>query len=253
MTSRPIAATNYGDVLDGRSRAHWHYAVASRTNAGLESALSEPTPPICCPDVVPPGVPVAHQALADATGGTVTLSWLASPDGDLDHYDIYAARHPDAIADIDDLTPVDTYAPTPHQPGSIVERSVAVAAGDWCFWIVAVDTSGNASQPSAMLRGRPLVLPPAAPSWDTPQRTDTAIALSWTQDDDQRLACNVERRAGDLGVWTSASGWLPRGQYSFDDVPPDLSGDQEYRIRVRDSLGQVADTVPTVTIAAVSP
>jgi hypothetical protein len=250
LTDRPIEATTFEDVLDGRSRAHWLYRVASRTRAGLQSGLGEPTPPICCPDVVPPSVPVAQMALADPAGGTVRLFWLASPDVDLDHYDIHASRHADAIAELDQLTPVDTYTPAPHEPGVVVERSVAMEAGDWCFWIVAVDDSGNASQPSAMLRGRPIVPPPAPPAWDPPTRTATAIQLSWTHPDDQRLASCVERRLAGLDLWSAVSGWLPRGLYSFDDVPPDVKAAQEYRLRVRDATGRTATAMPTVSISA---
>ena len=90
LFGRPIETNSHTDTLNGRTRAHWFYAVTARSLAGVESAPSTISPPICCPDVVPPAAPLAHTALA--AEGAVKLKWLASPDADTHHYEIYAAR-----------------------------------------------------------------------------------------------------------------------------------------------------------------
>ncbi|WP_250280076.1 hypothetical protein [Frankia sp. Cppng1_Ct_nod] len=257
LTAEPTSATSHQDVLDGRTRGHWLYRVVARTNAGVESAPSEPTPPICCPDVVPPAVPVVHSALADPAGGAVTLRWLASPDADLHHYDIYAARHPDAVADLDDLTPAATHTPAQHQPGTVINLPVEVSPGDWSFWIRAVDTAGNRSAPSRMLRGRPIVPPPSPPVWTAATRTASGVALSWTHPGDAthrgdaHLSCQVERRPAGAGAWFAVSPWLPRGRYSYADTPPDVAQAWDYRICVRDHHGQTAAALPTLTLPQV--
>ena len=247
----PITTAAWEDTLNGRSHGHWFYRVTSRTAAGIESAPSEPTPPICCPDVVPPAAPLAHVALAD--DNAVKLRWLASPDRDLDHYDIYAAREATAVAELATMTPVESWSPTTRAGGVVLERSVTRDPGEWCFWIVAVDDSGNRSSPSAMLRGRALLPPPAPPVWVSAERTPAAapdrVTLTWTHPSDQRLATLVERRIAG-GMWAAASPWLPRGTYHCDDVPLDLGASWEYRLRVRDHLGQVASTLPTITLGA---
>jgi hypothetical protein len=254
LTNAPIEESALEDVLDGRSRGHWFYRVTSRTPAGAESVPSEPTPPICCPDVVPPSPPVAHMALADRLGNGVNLRWLASPDADTARYEIFAAKHPEAWAELADMAPVAVHSPSPNVGGAVVNFRVACAPADWFFWIVSIDTSGNRSAPSTMLRGKSLQPVPQPPVWISATRTldatATHIALTWSHPGDQRLACMVERRPISGGYWTAVSAWLPRGVYNYDDRPGNPDGGWEYRLRVRDHLGQLSPTLPTTYLQA---
>lgn len=256
LTTEPISAHEYEDILDGRSRGHWFYRVTSRTEAGAESIPSEPTPPICCPDVVPPSPPLAHMALADELGNGVNLRWLASPDADTHHYEIFAAQHPEAEAELRSMTPVAVHMPTPHIGGKVITFPVPRPPGDWCFWIIAVDASGNRSAPSAMLRGKSLRPLPVPPVWVSaeraPARDPTHIALVWSHPIDQRLACLVERRGVGAALWVTISPWLPRSVYTLIDVPPDIGAGWEYRIRVLDHLGQTAALNPAITLPSLS-
>lgn len=263
LFGRPIETSTYTDTLNGRTRAHWFYAVTARSLAGVESPPSTISPPICCPDVVPPAPPLTHSALA--AEGAVKLKWLASPDADTHHYEIYAAREPDALSHLDTLTPVASYAvengvatapaahytPTPHVSGKTIERFVPRARnemGDWCFWVVATDTTGNRSEPSRMLRGRALRMPPVPPVWTSATRGATSITLQWTHASDQRLACLVERRAAGELRWVAVTGWLPRGVYSHVDAPPDLSAAWFYRLRVRDHEQLLSTVFPETLV-----
>jgi len=260
---RPIETNSYTDTLNGRTRAHWFYAVTARSLAGVESAPSTISPPICCPDVVPPAAPLVHTALA--ADGAVKLKWLSSPDADTHHYEIYAAREPDAVANLDTLTPVasygiengvttassTSYTPNPHVSGKTIERFVPRARnemGEWCFWIVATDTSGNRSAPSRMLRGRALQPPPLPPIWGPPVRGAAAISLRWTHPDNQRLACLIERRADGEMRWIAITGWLPRGLYAYEDAPPDPAATWAYRVRVRDYDDRHAADIPEILL-----
>jgi hypothetical protein len=136
--------------------------------------------------------------------------------------------------------------------GRTVERFVPRERnemGEWCFWIVATDTSGNRSEPSRMLRGRALVPPPEPPVWLPPARGPAAVSLRWIHPGDQRLSCLVERRADGETRWVALSEWLPRGVYAYDDVPPDLDAAWVYRIRVRDHDNRHAAVIPEVFLA----
>ncbi|WP_156404595.1 hypothetical protein [Curvibacter sp. PAE-UM] len=254
LTKEPTDTNVFEDVLDGRSHGHWFYRITSRTRAGAESPPSEPTPPICCPDVVAPSAPIAHMALADVQGNGVNLRWLASPDADTQRYEIYAEKHPEAGTELASMAPVAVHVPTPHRSGEVINFRVTRSPGDWCFWIVAIDTSENRSPASAMLRGKSLRPVPEPPVWvsavRTPPGAPTHITLTWSHPSDQRLACLVERRPISGGYWSAASAWLPRGTYHFDDVPVDLSKGWTYRLRVRDQLGQVSLTLPTINLEA---
>jgi hypothetical protein len=252
LTAEPLNAASFEDEFDGRGHAHWLYRLTSRSAAGIESSPTDPTPPICAPDVVAPAVPLALVALADKAGGAVIVRWQASPDADLHHYDLYAARTPLAAADLATTTPTLIHTPNPHQAGVTVEAKITLAPGAWCLWIRAVDAVGNRSAVSEMLRGRSLVPRPQPPVWTSATRTATSVDLNWGHPDDQRLACLVERRpTGDATLgWMSVSGWLPRGQYDFTDEPPDIGASWEYRIRVRDHLGQTSPDIPVTSLAA---
>jgi hypothetical protein len=242
----PISATSYEDTLEGRSRGHWFYRVTSRTPAGIESAPSAPTPPICCPDVVPPAPPIPHMALADA--GQVRLRWLASAEADWDHYEVFADTKAAAGSELQSMTPVVVHAPSPHQGGTTIELAVARPPGEWCFWIVSVDVSGNRSRPSAMVKGRSLRAPPIAPVWQTPVRGSSGISLSWTHATDQRLACLVERQGPGEERWVAVTPWMPRGQYAVVDAPPGANAAWTYRVRVRDYENQPALEIPEVQL-----
>jgi hypothetical protein len=81
------------------------------------------------------------------------------------------------------------------------------------------------------------------------------VELSWSYpmgddgySEDPRWATLVERRQSGGTLWRATSPWLPRGTYTFEDIPPDLMMGWEYRLRVRDHLGQVAASLPSITL-----
>jgi hypothetical protein len=264
----PLQASQSGqmshiDEFDGRTRSHWFYRVAARSPAGLESPKTAPTPPICAPDVVPPAPPLAQLALADT--GSVKLRWQRSPDLDVARYLVFRTDDETAAADVRSMQLVARVAPTPTsslganevaplavsgEPLWLEHRNQAASGRDWLYRIVAEDGAHNRSPPSAILRGRSLLGPPAPPVWNTPQRGTNAVSLSWTHPTDQRLACLVTRRPAGGTTWIPVGEWLPRGVYTFADQPPDLAAGWEYRLAVRDRLGQTAASQPITTLSA---
>ena len=233
----PGTALPYTDELEGRSRAHWFYRVQALSGSGVQSGWSPPTPPICCPDVVPPPAPVARLALA--ADRAVTVSWLPVPAFDLDGYLVYRGRDDAEVADVRDLTPVatvtDTTVTVPCDPGA------------WRFRIVAVDREGNRSRPSNILAGSALLPPPDPPAWVSATRAGDTVVLVWTATE-PRLSTLVERRPVAGGFWSAVSGWLPRAVYTYTDAPPDPAAAWAYRLKVRDALGQQAAAEPTTSV-----
>lgn len=258
----PASAREHRDRLDGRSAAHWFYRVAARSAAGVEGEKSPPTPPICCPDAVPPQPPRAHQALAGS--GEVTLRWAPNAEADLAEYKLLRAADPGEAAEAQRMTVVARLAPSPDGPpgdglvpptrtGSLLEHADPAPAGrEWLYRLVAIDRAGNRSAPSQLLRASSLRDLPEPPTLAAPARTATGVQLSWTHPD-PRLACLVERRGpGGAGPWMAATphGWLPRGVYAFEDTPPQPDAAWDYRVRVRDVVGQLAPVYPTANLPA---
>lgn len=243
----------FTDEFDGRSRAHWFYRVTALSASGVESDKTEPTPPICCPDVVPPSAPQVQMALA--AEGAVRLQWLRSPEPDVAAYRIYRSGDESAAADVRDMQEVARVTAPSVVPGHPTWREYADPAPggkDWFYRIVAEDDSGNRSRASEILRGRALLAPPPPPVWNPPARVPGTnpekVQLSWTHPTDQRLACLVERRPGGGSLWTSVSSWLPRGLYQFEDTLPESEAAWEYRLRVRDHYGQTAMEMPILLL-----
>jgi hypothetical protein len=252
LTAEPLAGSAFEDEFDGRARAHWIYRLTGRTGAGIESRPGEPSPPICAPDVTPPAAPLPLMALADPAGGAVVVHWQATPDADLHHYDLYATPARPVVADLADTVPTLVVTPQPHRPAVTLTARVEVAPGDWWFVIRAVDDSGNRSSLSEPLIGRSLRPRPVAPIWLNASREADGIRLQWRHDTDARLACLVERQpaGGDLLGWQAVSPWLPRGEYEYKDLPAELESGYEYRLRVRDQLGQTCPDIPAITLPA---
>jgi hypothetical protein len=263
--SNPLASPTlraFLDTLDGRAINRYFYRAAYVDAAHNGSALALASPPVSLPKVVAPAPPLVQLALA--AEGKVRLQWMASPESDVIRYRVYRAADEQAATDVRSMQPVATVAPAPTAPpASGVERPVAVPSrvgaleyavptppGEWFFRIVAEDDAANRSAPSGLLHGRSIQPPPSPPVWNPPVRTATSVLLSWTHPTDPHLASFIERRAPGQQRWVWISGWLAPGVYTFTDVPPQLGGAWEYRLRVRDEHGQTAGTMPMAFLDA---
>jgi hypothetical protein len=180
----------------------------------------------------------------------VIVHWQAAPDADLHHYDLYATPDRPIAADLAGATPTLIVTPQPHVPAVTLTSRVEVEPGNWWFALRAVDTSGNRSALSEPLPGTSLQQRPVAPVWINAERDGAVVRLRWRHDTDARLACLVERQppGGGLLGWQAVSGWLPRGAYEHSDEPADVAAAYEYRLRVRDQLGQTCPEIPVITL-----
>lgn len=263
--NNPLAATTlraYKDTLDGRSSNAYFYRAGSVDGVHNRSKeLSLSSPPVYCPDVVPPKKPT----LLEAAGGNkvITLRWMESVEEDLYHYLLYRTDILEATRDIRLIplhkqiakNPEATLRPNEVAPTQVVDSKGNVIARrlqlddtvspnvTYHYRLVAMDTNGNRSEPSAVVSGRAYQLSPeppnlAVPIWDPTHRK---VKLSWTSNDPD-LESMVERKEENGPVWFTISGWLDRGIYTYEDEPPDWTQNYEYRIKVRDVLSQVNGT-----------
>jgi hypothetical protein len=249
------APYTYADVLEGRSHAHWFYRVKAISATGIPGAYSSPTPPICCPRVVPPRAPVILSALSgdpnNHQGGTIVLNLVGNSEPDVQTYQIFQLA-PAQMAGFDPR-----YAGTPAlalAAGTAVSprKSNAVTITTppgplWCFCAVAIDSAGNVSAPSAFVQAKSLPPPPPPPVNLAIAAANGTTVLTWSMPtlsgfDFSRLACLVERQASG-GMWNSLSGWMPRGATTYSDTPADSTVIYNYRVKGKDLLGQVTAAV----------
>jgi hypothetical protein len=264
VTGEPLTAADvpFVDQVNGKSRGHWFYKVAAVSPAGVRCDPTDPTPPICCPDVAPPAVPSLVKALAD--NGQVLVQWLASGDPDMALYRLYRAPDEASASDVGLMDDVAEIAPSPSStgalalPGPVLDRdgtpkpgwlqfACTSPPGTWFFRMVAEDQAGNRSAQSNVLSGRSLKPLPAKPVVISAVRNGsppTTVTVTWQYGADSRLSAALERRPAGGGLWVQASQWLPRGVTACDDDPPDLNASWGYRVRVRDTLGMVALSDP---------
>lgn len=265
--SNPLASASlsaFVDSVEGRLTNRYFYRAAYVDAAHNRSALSLATPPVSVPKVVAPEAPLPQLTLGAEE--RVRLQWSVSPEPDLARYLVYRSETAAAAADVRTMSLIARVAPRPTSvpaPGEQLPIEVAgkpdwlefpdsPAPGAFFFYrLQAEDTSGNRSQASTTVRGRALKTPPSAPVWNDPISAGNSVSLSWTHPSDQHLSCLVERRAAGVARWDAASGWLPRGQYFLEDTPSVSAIAWEYRLRVRDELGQLSTDWPILLLEQV--
>lgn len=232
----------YVDTLDGRSRNRHFYRAAYVDGAHNGGPLSLASPPVYCPNVVPPRVPVVTKA--EGGDRRITLRWSSNREPDLTAYRIYRMDAKDATRDVRLMTVADTLAVAPGDPAlrpAEVEWTDAGLPGLVALYyrIAAIDDAGNVSMASA-----PVAVQayddsrPAPPVWGAGAPTSEGLQLTWTLDDAAHVAM-VQRR--DTTVyplhWTNLTSWLTAGTQHVVDKSREAGRSYVYRIRVRDARG----------------
>jgi hypothetical protein len=242
----------YVDTLDGRSTNRYFYKACYVDGAQNRSALSLSGPPIWLPKVTPPRAPVFTKAL----GGDrqIVLRWTSNREPDLVEYRIYRADQEQSARDLRTMTLVHTETVPVGDP---MARLAEVAWIDspvpgrvtLYYRLVAVDDAGNASDSSQLLVARAFDdSRPAPPTWSAPvPGSGSTIQLRWTSPIAD-LRCLVQRHIAGATTWESASSWLPRGVYSYDDQNRLLGLQYVYRLRVMDTVGRTNNVHNELTV-----
>ncbi|HEX5873923.1 MAG TPA: hypothetical protein VFY60_04695, partial [Pyrinomonadaceae bacterium] len=238
------------DKLDGRTTNRHLYRALYIDDAQNRSPLSLATSPVHIHDVNPP----ERSLFLEALGGnkTITLRWRANTELDLAYYLLYRTDSLDAAQQPSTML---LHKQIEKHPTAPLMQFVDTVTPRITFYyrLVAVDISGNRSEPSELVAGQGYPEPPQPPTlsppvWDAGHRK---VTLTWTASD-PALASLVERRqrSGPMWttpIWVAATSWLPRGIYLHVDEPPDPGVTWEYRIKVRDVFDQVIETPGTQT------
>jgi hypothetical protein len=278
---------HYRDRLDGTLRNRFIYRIRSLDRAGNLADWPVDPPPadagkVCVvvglPEVVPPSPP-RWAGTAPADDG-LALRWVPNAEPSLAGYRLYRSYDLKDAADVRSMTPLFSAA-TPEGADGLsavrvrhvgdetpVTQVEVLPAGDTSagrlvqfidatveggravyYRLIAEDTFANRSLPSDLLAVRyPKRQPPDPPVWLSPVVSDGEVALAWTADEAD-LESLVMRRSQEEPLWRPVGPWIPRGEYGFVDADLEAGLSYEYRVRVRDRVGQVVDgPVLTVTL-----
>ena len=238
------------DHLDGRASNAFFYRVAVVDSANNTSPLSLSTPPIYCPDVVPPRAPVITKILAGNPDPNqdqnckITIQWASNREPDLAEYRIYRADKQEDARDLRLMMQVHAQVETrtpPNRPASLTWVDDPVPGLRTFFYcITAIDSSGNVSEPSMKVPMRAFDVQLPTPPALTAGWVDTGggvfqAELSWNSPHE---VSPQRRRSGSI-LWSDVAGWLAPSNYTLIDAEAETSSSYEYRLRVRKYTGAV--------------
>ncbi len=231
----------YVDTLDGRATNRFFYRALAVDGAHNRSALNLAGAPLYLPNVVPPRAPVITKIVGGE--GQISIRWASNREADLAEYRVYRAEEEAGARDLRLMTPVHT-EPVPGgepaaRPAELEWVDAAVGRALHYYRVVAVDSAGNLSAPSAAASGRAYdQRPPDPPAWVSAawNGAGTAIELRWSPPAPD-LQTIVQRN--DFGLWRPVSPWLPQGSDSFANSTAGPGRVQRYRLRVRNEAGNV--------------
>jgi hypothetical protein len=233
VTTEAVAVGAYEDAFDGRITSRYVYRMQAVFPNGLRGPLSGAGIPLRLHDVMPPRSPaITAITLADRAA---TVTWTRSPDTDLDHYEIYRERRTAAPPTLDPRRMVRVGGDIPPGTTSVTDSGL-VPAGEYLYVAIAVDTSGNMSQPSEARSARAIgTTGPPPPSATAARATDGSVDIAWTSAEEATRAM-VERRATGTTVFVAVTSWLSPGVAAYHDAsaPADAL---EYRVNLLDGVG----------------
>jgi large repetitive protein len=225
----------------------WYYRVVAKDAAGNASAASAQVTAVVA-DTTAPTVPTGISAAVD--GSNVTVTWEASGDDvAVAGYDVYrsaTAGFTPAPANLHDSASGTQYV------------DASTPAGTWHYRVVAKDSAGNRSQPSAEVSA--VVVDTTAPSavsdLDTTV-TGASVKLAWTAATDNGAVASYAVHRSATAGFTPGAGTL-RGttaDTTFVDEPV-TTGTWYYRVIATDTAGNVgaaSDEVSAVVSDVTAP
>jgi hypothetical protein len=284
VTATPVpgvaGSMQHRDPLPGALSNRFVYRLRAVSPGGTLA----PWPPVAdasCVVVDLPGVPPSTPTWADVAfpPGGVALRWVPNAGPPLAGYRLYRSDDADAASDVRSMTPLFSSAQD-EGGGRVVGVTVTrdatgaidavtelaagqrpsgrlaqyvdadVVAGRPVYYrLVAEDQGGIRSAASERLVvTAPKTTPPAPPDWGLVAVTPGQVALQWLAAEAD-LECLVLRRAA-AGLSRPLGPWGSPGDYALVDTAVEAGVAYEYRVRVRDRIGQLADG-PVLPVTAI--
>lgn len=187
LNGLPIKATTFKDAIPQGVQSRFQYTVRAVNTSGVEGADSVATVSALT-DKTAPNAPLLLRAQAGA--GKVAIIFTLAPTPDLKEYVVYRAAQ-------NETTPVKVATLPPDSLGYLDSK---VRGGiQYSYAVVAVDSSGNASNASNVLAAVPPLGKLSAPADLRATLKGTQVTLSWADSPDA-LAYYVFRLEGQRRV-----------------------------------------------------
>lgn len=243
------------DTLDGRANNLYFYRIRTANEIGTLGDFGPSTFPVYLPKVTPPIVP--KITIIEGGDRKITIKWSPNLEPGIAGYLVYRTDSERFAQDVRRMmllknNPADNYSVNVIPEPLFIDQGVE-GRKRYFYRVVAVaviNENGkqfeNRSDPSIVVTGQAYQPPPDPPTmpligglvWDT---THEKVTLTWTHSD-PKLESLVERRAEGGLMWIAVTSWIEQSIYTHTDEPPDPSIKYEYRIKVRDTLGQANTT-----------
>jgi fibronectin type 3 domain-containing protein len=136
LADLPRTAREFRDSSATKGRRYW-YEVAAVDSAGNEG--KSPAMAVTAADIAAPPAPAGFKATLAKT--TVGLSWQAVTEPDLAGYNVYRSDMPSGVPE-----------KLNREPLKETKYADPVGGATRCYWVRALDTSGNESPRSEVLR-----------------------------------------------------------------------------------------------------
>jgi hypothetical protein len=237
------------DSIEGKAEGRYFYRVQAIDSVGNAAPMAISTRPIYVIGDQRPATPV----ITTVEGGDrqITIRWVSNREPSVSEYHVYRSESKDAARDLRKMTQVAVLAvdPDPAARLELVEwTDIIPGLTDFWYRIVAMtrfdpddqrERGVIISEPSPPVRARGKQPPPPlsvlnVPDWDI---SHTVVQLTW-QLGDPFLVPRVERRRGEGDPWLLVVDGLAAGTEAATDQPPDPGAVYEYRVCVKDHIGQ---------------
>jgi fibronectin type 3 domain-containing protein len=237
-----VTDTSYSDT--GLAFGTYYYAVESVDAAGNVSTPAT-TEVEVVPDTTPPSTPAG--VTATQSGTSVNVAWTASTDDQsVSGYRVYRGASADFTPDASTLL-ADAVTGT-----SYTDASVA-AGGPYYYKVIAVDGSGNASQPSGAASVTVAdVTPPSTPGSVSAAPAGSGVTVSWSPSTDDVAVTGYDVYRGTSADFAANDGskvGSTSGATQFTD-PNVPGGTLYYKVVARDAAGNrsAASAAAVVTV-----
>lgn len=231
LNASPLKADSFTDKLPKNAKNKFLYKIVAIDSSYNKSEASEIVS-VQMPDIIPPVKPLMKSLTNN--DNAIEVEWIPNKDVDLKGYDLY--RSTDRL----NHSKVNT-VPINNYETKYIDEGI-LSATNYFYYMVAIDSAGNVSQPSNTLNGYNnfRMLGSAPSDVKLKYREDKKdVQITWKQKQTEgMLGCKIYRRQNDSQQMISLSGSLKNNEYYDKDIKQGES--YYYEIRAYDKAGNIS-------------